>query len=215
VAALSGTAALLLDLDGTLVDSEPVHRAAYAAFFAARGWSVHDDTYAHFVGRRGADVFGTLPGPWTGEDPEALVAEVFEHLAHVEEAPAEARGARLLVRSAHARGIPLALVTSATREWAEHALAELLGLREHFDVVVTWEDVPEGKPHPEPYELGCRRLGIAPSRTAAVEDSVAGVRSAVAAGVGTVVGVATTTAGALLLEAGAHHVVAHLEELEV
>ena len=215
MAALSGAAALLLDLDGTLVDSEPMHRAAYASFFAARGWSVDDDTYAHFVGRRGADVFGTLPGPWTGEDPEALVAEVFEHLATVEAVPTEARGARLLVRSAHARGIPLALVTSATREWAEHALAELLGLRERFDVVVTWEDVPEGKPHPGPYELGCRRLGVDPSRTAAVEDSVAGVRSAVAAGIGTVVGVTTTTTEARLLEAGAHLVVAHLEELAV
>ena len=66
MAALSGAAALLLDLDGTLVDSEPMHRAAYASFFAARGWAVDEDAYAHFVGRRGADVFGSLPGPWTG-----------------------------------------------------------------------------------------------------------------------------------------------------
>ena len=63
-------AALLLDLDGTLVDSEPLHRAAYRAFFEARGWDAPD--LSLFTGRRAEDVFATEPGPWTGHDYDAL-----------------------------------------------------------------------------------------------------------------------------------------------
>ena len=66
--------ALLLDLDGTLIDSEPIHRAAYRAFFAERGWEVPDLTM--FTGRRAEDVFVVEPGPWTGQDPAALSAEI-------------------------------------------------------------------------------------------------------------------------------------------
>ena len=67
---------VLVDLDGTLVDSEPMHRAAYRSFFAARGWDVPESTHRHFMGRRGSDVFSAISGPWEGEDPDALVAEV-------------------------------------------------------------------------------------------------------------------------------------------
>jgi sugar-phosphatase len=206
-------AGVLLDLDGTLLDSEPVHRAAYEAFFAARGWTVPPRTYAHFVGRRGTDVFRTLPGPWTGLDPDDLVAEVFAHADAVDVTPVEARGAARLVRSLHAAGIPLALVTSAQRDWAERALTDILDVRGCFTHIVSWEDVPAGKPHPAPFLRGCELLGVAPGDAVAVEDSVAGVESAVAAGIGRVVAVTSTTDPGLLVDAGAHAVVAHLEEL--
>jgi mannitol-1-/sugar-/sorbitol-6-phosphatase len=71
-------AALLLDLDGTLVDSEAIHRRGYAAFFAHRGWDVPD--LSVFTGRRAEDVFATVPGPWTGLDPQALHAEALKPL---------------------------------------------------------------------------------------------------------------------------------------
>ncbi len=59
--------ALLLDLDGTLVDSEPLHRRGYELFFAAKGWDVPD--LGIFTGRRALDVFATEPGPWSGLGP--------------------------------------------------------------------------------------------------------------------------------------------------
>ncbi len=55
-------AGLLLDLDGTLLDSESVHRGAYHQYFAGRGWHVDDQVLAAFSGRRAAEVFSTLPG---------------------------------------------------------------------------------------------------------------------------------------------------------
>ncbi|MGH9251193.1 MAG: HAD family hydrolase [Acidimicrobiales bacterium] len=206
-------AAVLLDLDGTLLDSEPVHRAAYESFFAARGWAVDSGTYAHFVGRRGSDVFATLPGPWADEDPDALVAEVLGQLARSDVAPEPAPGATELIQGLHARNVPLALVTSATRAWAEYTVEEVLGVRECFDALITWEDVVSGKPAPDPFLAACQALHVKPAAATAIEDSVAGVTAAVAARVGRVVAVTTTTEARLLRDAGAHQVVGSLEEL--
>lgn len=204
---------VLLDLDGTLLDSEPLHRAAFKTLFDNRGWEVNPDTYALFVGRRGTDVFASTPGPWAGEDPDALVAEVIGYLAESEAPPVPVEGAADLIRNWHARGVPLALVTSATRVWAEYAVEEVLGVRQCFSALVTWEDVTHGKPHPAPYQAACRTLHVDPAGVTAVEDSVAGVASAVAAGVGRVVGVTVTTDRALLRDAGAHQVVDSLSDL--
>lgn len=213
MAALSGGRwqAFLLDLDGTLVDSEPGHQAAFASYFASRGWEVDPETRRHFMGRRGSDVFATLPGPWAGEDPDALVAEV---IALVEPERAEPMpGATELVRSLHARGTPVALVTSANRAWAEYAVEEILGVRECFTALVTWEDVTDGKPHPAPFLAGAAACHVAPAAACAVEDSVPGVQSARAAGVGRVVGVTTTVTASTLTEAGAHRVVESVRDL--
>lgn len=206
-------AGILLDLDGTLIDSEPVHRAAYRTFFAERGWHVDNETYRHFVGRRGSDVFATTPGPWTGEDPDALVAEVLGYLAESDASPVPIPGAAEFVRGWHAREVPIALVTSATRAWAEYAVEELLAVRECFTALVTWEDVTHGKPHPAPFAAGCLALHVEPARAVAIEDSVAGVTAAAAAGVGRVVGVMTTTGAGPLRAAGAHHVISSFAEL--
>ena len=68
--------ALLLDLDGTLVDSEPIHRAGFERWFAHRGWPFDLEVAALFTGRRADDVFRTVDGPWSGGDPDAMFAEI-------------------------------------------------------------------------------------------------------------------------------------------
>ena len=105
-------AALLLDLDGTLVDSEPLHRERYRAWFAQRGWPYDDEVAAQFTGRRADDVFRSVDGPWRGEDPEALLAEIIA-LEPLRRLPEPVAGAAEAVAWARAHGIPLALVTSA------------------------------------------------------------------------------------------------------
>ncbi|HLT09367.1 MAG TPA: HAD family phosphatase [Micromonosporaceae bacterium] len=204
---------VLLDLDGTLLDSEPTHRAAFESMFTGRNWDVDPDVYTLFTGRRARDVFTSTPGPWAGEDPDALVAEVLDHLAESEVPPEPVDGAPALIRDWHARGVPIALVTSATRLWAEYAVEEILGVRECFSALVTWEDVTHGKPHPAPFIAGCRALHVDPAEATAVEDSVAGVTAAVAAGIGRVVAVTATTDHQQLRAAGAHQVVDSLDEL--
>jgi sugar-phosphatase len=192
-------AALLLDLDGTLVDSEPLHRRGYADFFAARGWSVPD--LSVFTGRRAEDVFVTEPGPWTGHDPLALLAEVLPFIPT--DPPEPVPGAVAMMRAARSSGVTLAIVTSAGPAWVTRCLS-VLGCP--VDVVVTADDVVEGKPDPAGYSLACRRLGVPPDVTWAVEDSPAGVRSALDAGVALVHGVATTHDPGVLSAAGAHAV---------
>jgi sugar-phosphatase len=194
--------ALLLDLDGTLVDPEPIHRSGYRAFFEHRGWDVPD--LSLFTGRRAEDVFATEPGPWAGLDPVQLHAAVLPFVPP--DAAVAVPGARELLRAAAEQGVPVAIVTSAGPAWVERSLAESLGLPGGVDVVVTSEDVTHGKPHPSGYTLACERLDVDPAGTVAVEDSPAGVRAALGAGVRRVVAVHTTHAADLLLAAGATEV---------
>lgn len=200
-------AALLLDLDGTLVDTEPMNRAAYRSFFQSRGWEVPD--LSMFVGRRAADVFGSEPGPWTGEDPVALAAEVLA-LIGPDAVPVPLPGAVALLEAAGWRGVPVAIVTSAGPGWVRRStVGELASLAE-VDVLVTADDVVDGKPDPTGYRLACERLDVDPAAAMAVEDSPAGVRAAVAAGVGQVVAVTTTHHPVTLGAAGADPVVEDL-----
>lgn len=200
-------AALLLDLDGTLVDSEPVHREAYRAFLADRSWVIED--LGIFTGRRAEDVFAVEPGPWSEHDPHALAAEVRARIP-ADATPDPVPGAHDLVHAAGAAGIPVAIVTSARPAWVSLAVGEGLGVLDRIEVVVTARDVTEGKPDPAGFLLACERLGVPPLACVAAEDSPAGVQAAVAAGVGRVVGVTTTWSAAELTEAGAHVVLPDL-----
>ncbi len=212
-AALIGRRAALLDLDGTLVDSEPANQAAYRSYFAARGWDVGPDVLRAFAGRRGAEVFAELDGPWTGEDASALVDDVVARLDHQSHPPRPVPGAAELIRRLHAAGIPVALVTSAGRGWAERAVGDVLGVRDLFAAFVTAETTSAGKPDPAPYLAGAAALGVDPSDAVALEDTVAGVHSALSAGVGLVIGIGTGAPSGLLLDGGAGRVVSGPAEL--
>jgi sugar-phosphatase len=194
-------AALLLDLDGTLVDSEPLHRERYRVWFELRGWAYDDAVAAQFTGRRADDVFRSVDGPWRGEDPQALLAEIIA-LEPLRRLPEPVGGAAESIAWARAHGIPLALVTSAGTRWAGRAL-EVLGGIAAFDVTVTRDDIATGKPDPACYALACERLGVDPAAAVACEDAPDGVRSAVGAGVGVVVGVTTSFPEGTLRDAGA------------
>lgn len=203
--------ALLLDLDGTLVDSEPLHREGFAAWYRSRGWEYTEDVAAIFVGRRADDVFATVDGPWRGLDPQELLAEAVAAMPG-DRVPEPVPGAAELFAHVAELGLPTALVTSANLAWAEKVLASLGGL-EPFQVLVTRDDVTDGKPHPEGYATACRLLGVEPARALACEDAPNGVRAALAAGVGTVVGITTSFSSADLEGVGAHRTLPDLTAL--
>lgn len=199
---MTAVSALLLDLDGTLVDSEPLHQQGYRLFFAAKGWEVPDLTI--FTGRRALDVLATEPGPWSGLDPRAVLDEILRHVP--DEDPAPVAGARELILAARSSGTPSAIVTSAGPAWVERSLGSLGLGPDSVGLVVTALDVGSGKPDPEGFALACERLGADPAGAVAAEDSPAGIRAALAAGVGRVHGIATTHDPADLLAAGATEV---------
>lgn len=201
-------AGLLLDLDGTLVDSEPVHQAAFAEYFRSRGWTVPAEVVRSFSGRRAQEVFASTAGPWGDEDPQALTAAVITVLRRTAHAPVPVRGAVELLLACRDTALPVAVVTSAVRAWAE-AVVPVLG--SPGLPMVTAEQCVHGKPDPEPYVRGVELLGLAAGDVLAVEDAPAGVSSAVGAGLGHVLAV-TTSHGAEVL-GSAHGIVTDLRPL--
>ncbi|MEP6856541.1 MAG: HAD-IA family hydrolase [Pedococcus sp.] len=196
-------AGLLLDLDGTLLDSESVHRGAYHQYFAGRGWHVDDQVLEAFSGRRAAEVFATLHGPWEGEDPLALTEGVLAVLRSSTVRPVPVAGAARLLAACRLSGLPFAVVTSARRAWVRATL-DLLGVGQEETSMVTAEDCTTGKPDPEPFRRGADLLGLHPEDLVAAEDAPAGIASACAAGVGQVIGMTTSQSARVLLAAGAH-----------
>lgn len=202
-------AGLLLDLDGTLVDTEPVHQEAFRVVFADRRWDVPDDVVRQFAGRRAHEVFPVLEGPWRGEDPHELSAAVVAATQRTTAVPVAVPGAADLLRACERVGLPVAVVTSANRGWVAEVV-HLLGVDPAGVAMVTAEDCEHGKPDPEPYRRGAQRLGLDPAGLVAAEDTPAGIASARRAGIGWVVGVTTSQDAAVLLAAGAHETAADL-----
>ncbi|MFT4043104.1 MAG: HAD family phosphatase [Gordonia sp. (in: high G+C Gram-positive bacteria)] len=210
--ALVGTAAaVLLDMDGTLVLSEPVHHRAWKKFFHRWEIDVDDLDYQRtYMGRRAADVIAEVPGPWTGTDIAAAIAEMNDYALLSTDAVQVVAGATALIEQFHADNTPIAVVTSAGTDWAERVLSDVLGVRSLVDIVVSAADVVVGKPSPEGYFKACQLLGVPPKSCLAFEDSPAGVAALTAAGVAQIIGVTTTSNAEQLRAAGAHWTVPDL-----
>ena len=193
---------LLFDLDGTLVDTEANHFAAFVKVLAGFGVGLDLATYAKRVmgfpnAMIAADFLPHLP---PAEGLAALMrkeAAYRDSLGALELAP----GALALLDFADARGIACALVTNAPRANAELVLGKL-GIAGRFKTLVIADDLARSKPDPLPYLEGLRRLGVAADASLAFEDSRSGVRSALAAGIATV-GMMTTLGAAEMLGLGA------------
>ena len=195
--------AVLFDNDGTLTDSRgPILRSWQA-------WAAH-----HGIP---AEAFGNVHGM----PSRIIVARVAPHL-DVDEATAhidrielgDLEGISALPGAAEALAAVAdrsAIVTSAGRELLDLRIAAA-GLRPPA-VVVTAEDITRGKPDPEPYLIGARRLGVDPARCLVVEDAPAGLRSARAAGAASLS--VTTTSPEAALTPLADLVVADLSQVEL
>jgi len=180
-------AAVLFDMDGILVDSEPVWYVVEGDLVRRMGgeWGRH-----HQAKCIGGTVDATcryileLTGSgWTTEQVQAeIMAGMVEHFTT--ELPVIA-GALELVDAVRARGVPTALVSSSYRVLVDAALVRLGADR--FDVSIAGDEVAEGKPHPEPYLSAAEHLGVAAEKCVVVEDALHGVRSAEAAGCAVVV----------------------------
>jgi HAD superfamily hydrolase (TIGR01509 family) len=174
--------AVVFDLDGVLVDSEHVWDAARRELAAERGLPWPEPATREMMGMSSVewsrymhDRVG-LPEP-----PEEISAEVVRRLEEIyrRELPLIDGAAEAVERLAE--HWPLGLASSSNRELIDLVL-ELSGLTRLFQVTVSSEEVPRGKPAPDVYLEAARRLGVAPARCAAVEDSENGIRSAKAAG---------------------------------
>lgn len=179
-------AAVLFDMDGTLIDSEKLWTISMDDYAAFRGGALSESARASMVGsnmNRSMNLLLTDLGLATGADDVAAAADwVAGRTAELFATGLTWRpGARELLHAVRAEGVPTALVTSTIRSLAEIALDTLD--RENFDVTVCGDEVDgRNKPDPEPYAKAARLLGVDAARTVAVEDSPSGLASAEGAG---------------------------------
>jgi HAD superfamily hydrolase (TIGR01509 family) len=179
--------AVLWDLDGTLVDTEPSWLAAEFALARRYGatWSEADGLA--LVGNDLVDS-GRYIGQRMGLalSPEQIVEELLDDMvARVARGVAFRPGARQLLGDLRALDVPCALVTMSYRRMVDPILAQLpVGA---FAAVVAGDEVAQGKPHPEAYLRAAALLGVEPARCIAIEDSTTGATAAQAAGARVVV----------------------------
>jgi len=193
--------ALLFDLDGTLLDTDPLHFAIFRDLFADRGRDIDHRYYLEEIhGRLNADLFGRA---FPGEDPAALsdLKEAIFRERMGSSYPAMPGAGDLLARARDA-GWHTAVVTNAPRANAE-AMLGAIGMAEAFELVVVGEECARGKPFPDPYATAIDRLGSRPELSVAFEDSPSGLASARAAGA-FVVGLRSSLDDGALRDAGAH-----------
>ena len=179
-------AAVLWDMDGTLVDTEPYWIAAEHALVEESG-GVWSDEYAHQLVGNDLMVSAEFIRDHSPVDlePVEIIEELLRRVvAQVREHVPWRPGAVELLNALARERVPSALVTMSWRSLASAVLDALpVGT---FAAVVTGDEVEHGKPHPEPYEAAARLLGVEARDCVAIEDSPTGVRSAVAAGVRTI-----------------------------
>jgi HAD superfamily hydrolase (TIGR01509 family) len=194
--------ALLFDLDGTLVDSDPDHLVAFQGVFASHGIDLDRASYSKNIMGASNEMIARFYLSHLQPHEQAAALEAKEEayrngLGDIE--PIE--GAVALLDYADERGLKIALVTNAPRANAEKVLAAL-GIGHRLPILVIGAELARAKPDPLPYLTGLDLTGALASHSLAFEDSLSGVRAAVAAGLA-VVGMTTTLDAETLIGAGA------------
>ncbi len=176
---------LIFDFDGLLVDTETATLEAWRQVHAEDGLPADPRVLHAIVGHVGVivDIWTAYP---PGRDRAALDARLLDHTRRrCREAPVRP-GARELLDSARAAGLRLAVASNSSHPHVEGHLASR-GLLERFTAIICREDVPHGKPAPDPYLAALARLGLSAHEAIAFEDSMPGHEAAAAAGLRVVV----------------------------
>ena len=179
-------AAVLYDLDGLMVDSEPFHLMASQEALKKYGHRLEDlplELRKSFFGKKVVEVAGEVldclnlplaPEQWAGER-----LEIFMRL--IETGVSLMPGVERSLTFFNSKGMKKAVVSSGDRPYVERLL-EITGVNSAFDAVITGDDVTLGKPDPQCFLIGARALGVSPSSSLVLEDAYAGICAARAAG---------------------------------
>lgn len=207
---MPGLKALIFDVDGTIADTEEVHRQAFNTAFKAFGlpWVWDQAFYRQLLlvsgGKERIQFYVDQFHPADGAEGLARLDALHARKSALYARMIEDRRARLrpgverLVEEAHSRGLKLALVTTSSIANAEAVVISNLELRglDLFDAIVGGSAVKNKKPAPDIYRMALAALDLPPRACVAVEDSPNGLKSALAAGIRTVVTPSTFTTGA-------------------
>jgi beta-phosphoglucomutase family hydrolase len=172
---------LIFDMDGTLVDTMPVHFRAWEAELAEHGMSIPEEEFYTLGGMPAVEIARMLAARFNKDlDPvrvslskEARYMELLTEVVVIEDTAA-------VVRAWHGR-VPLAVATGSKGYIAERVLGAA-GLLDYFVAVITQENYAKGKPAPDPFLRAAEAMGAEPARCIVFEDSETGIQGAKAAG---------------------------------
>ena len=175
--------AAIWDVDGTLVDTAELHFQAWAAVARDLDRPFTRADFAATFGRRNPDIIHQLFGSAYAGAQAADLGERKEELyrAAAQKGVALLPGVRALLEDLRAAGFKQAVGSSAPRRNLDLIL-RLTDTEPFFAAVISMEDTQRGKPDPQVFQLAAQRLGVAPERCLVLEDAVAGVQAARAAG---------------------------------
>lgn len=176
--------AVIFDMDGLMLDTEPLYKIAWLRASVECRSPISEDLYARLIGRSRIDAEKLLAEEFGNgfavEEFRAACARC-ERAAFAENLPTMKSGLEELLDLLGSRGVPMAVATSTERSIAQLQLGGL-DLLQRFSVVTTGDEVINGKPAPDLFLLAAERLGVEPSRCLVLEDSEAGVMAAHRAG---------------------------------
>ncbi|WUX18868.1 HAD family phosphatase [Streptomyces sp. NBC_01439] len=179
---MSTLAAVLFDMDGTLVDTEVLWWRTTEEIADGLGHRLTDTDAPDVVGRAVEDTAAHLVRVSGGGDPAEVAAALTERFFRGVQAGAPMRpGAQRLLTALEAEGVPFALVSASPRVVVDSVVGGSLA-HVPFAFTLSADDTARTKPHPDPYRAAAGRLGLAPRACVAVEDSPDGAASAEAAG---------------------------------
>lgn len=177
---------VIFDMDGVIVDTEPVHRYAYFQHFAELNIDVTEEMFTSFTGNSTRNVFQRVKTIFNLDaDVEELILrkrtifnDAFDHKEDLE----LLEGVEALIKELHQNGMQLILASSASKVTIDRVFRRF-GLHDYFTHIVSGEDFPKSKPHPAIFEFAAA-LSVAPKENCIViEDSTNGVIAAKAAGI--------------------------------
>lgn len=177
--------AFIFDMDGVIVDSEPLHRRVKLETFAHFGIPFDAAELDRFVGRTSYDLFSEVLAREGRSDISVEEITRYKHEHYLELALGGALtavpGSLALIARLREAGVPLALATSSWRPVIEAVLAQF-GIADAFVSVLSGAEIPKSKPDPAIYRLSAEALGVAPQACVVLEDAAAGVAAAKGAG---------------------------------
>ena len=177
---------VIFDMDGVIVDTEPVHHFAYYQHFNELSIEVSDEMYRSFTGNSTRNIFQKLKAQFDlQEDVEDLILRkrsLFNEAFDLKEDLYLIDGVEDLIKDLHANGIQLIVASSASKVTI-HRVFTRFNLHQYFTHIVSGEDFPKSKPHPAIFEHAAS-LSVAPKENCIViEDSTNGIQAAVSAGI--------------------------------
>lgn len=184
-------AAILFDLDGTIANTDPFHMQAWQQMLHNYDITVDKIFYQkHISGKKNQHIVKQIFPELSPEAGEQLAKQkeyLFRQLATQIKPLA---GLSELLQWTETQGLKRALVTNAPRENVDFMLSQL-NLTATFSPIILGEEAPAPKPHPAPYLIALEKLDLSPKEAIVFEDSLTGIRAAVAAGIPTI-GIAST-----------------------